>query len=74
MLRRHSSRCTQIAFLPAAVFLLLSPAVWAADESQLAPATPERPWVIPSQVDGVERSSLWGLGGDGAERGDAVPI
>ncbi len=74
MLHRHSPRGAQIAFVPAAVFLLLSSAVWAADESQLAPAAPERPWVIPSQVGGVESRSLWGRGGYGAENGDAIPI
>ena len=34
---------------------LLSPAAWAFDASELAPATAEKPWVIPSPAEAVRR-------------------
>jgi outer membrane protein len=42
--------CVRVALLA-----LLSPTAWAFDASELAPATPEKPWVIPSPAEAVRR-------------------
>ena len=43
--------CRGVAWL-----LLLSPAAWAADALQRAPDSPDKPWVIPSSSDTLERA------------------
>jgi outer membrane protein TolC len=49
----------------AALFVLASPSAPAFDATLLAPATPEKPWVIPSPADAVRRidesNKRWGL-------------
>jgi outer membrane protein TolC len=61
--------------LHAALFALLPTAAWATDVSQLAPAAPDKPWVIPSPADAARR--IWLLNDErslGAERGNTAPI
>src|SRR6516164_4826311 len=47
--RRRKTSCVVV------VTALMSSAAWAVDTSQLAPATPEKPWVIPSPAEAVTR-------------------
>ena len=58
----------------AAWLLLLSPVAWAADALQLAPESPDKPWVIPSFSDTADRAGPW-VQRDGVfGQGSGVPI
>src|SRR5262249_25868493 len=61
-----------------AVLALVSASAWAFDASELAPATPEKPWVIPSPAEAVKRygqsDPTWALRRGAEQSPSVVPI
>jgi outer membrane protein len=55
------------------LLVLLAPLAWASDESKLAPASPDKPWVIPSPAE-ASRMLTWTRNGSGIEQDSGIPI
>jgi outer membrane protein TolC len=78
MPRRLPASGSKRSYFLAAVLAVLSPAVSAADTSQLAPPAPDKPWAIPSAEEVARRfgesgERLWGKAPAGAAE-EIVPI
>src|SRR6267378_8131323 len=76
MLRRPQHNSVAQVLFRAALLTLLPPVAWATDGSELAPAAPDKPWIIPPPSDGAARAGVLNYRGRmrSLEQGNAVPI